>query len=401
MIDVILADNTRPACGGPQLIRYYAGGVLLALVKNGLEARWVDLITHLRGNASALPEQSKADVYCYAVFFGNKQEAFRHMREARISKKAPRLIIAFGPFASAFPEEILSRGLADIVVSTDPEFVIPALLLAGYDPAHWENVPNISYQYEGKIVHTQKQSFHNLDEIPFIGPFLNQFGHRPALVVTARGCQYHCVFCDRNAFWGGGVRQRSIPNVIDEVKELVEVQHVQKIQFYDEDLPADRKRLAVLCQGLRRIKGIFYWECAACIDSVSRELLLLMWQAGCRQITFGMESASSQVLRRIGKTYGREEIINAVRWSLEAGLKVIVQITIGNPGETDLDQAMTLSTLKELGPDVQVKTNQLVILPGTPFYRKGLREGWYTQQSFFEHEGIIFYHDMEQKGATL
>ena len=400
MIDVILADNTRPACGGPQLIRYYAGGAFLALLQKGLDARWVDLMTDMPTNLSALPQEAEADVYCYAVFFGNKQNAFRHMQEARLSKKPPRLIIAFGLFASAFPEEILARGLADVVVATDPEFVIPALMLSGYDPAGWDKVPNISYKIDGKFTHTEKHSFQNLDEIPFIGPFLSKLGQRPALVITARGCQYHCVFCDRNALWGGGVRQRSIANVINEVRELVEVQQVQKIQFYDEDFSADRKRLAMICQGLLLIKKKFHWECAACIDSVSKELLLLMWQAGCRQITFGMESSSSDVLRRIGKTYGRQEIINAVRWSMEAGLKVTVQITIGNPGETDLDQATTLATLKELGPEVLVMTNQLVILPGTPFYRKGLREGWYTQQSFFEHEGIIFYHDMEQKGKA-
>jgi anaerobic magnesium-protoporphyrin IX monomethyl ester cyclase len=394
LIDVILADNTRSACGGPPLIRYSAGGVILALAKKGLDVRCVDLMSDMEGNLSAVPAQDPADVCCYAVFFGNKVNAFRHMEDARRAKKAPRLIIAFGPFASVFPNEILSRGLADIVVATDPEFVIPAVLQGDASP--WETIPNLSYMHEGKIFHTPKHSFHDLDEIPFISPYLYSQGHRPAFTMTARGCQYHCVFCDRNVIWGGGVRNRSVANVLEEVKELVETHHVPNIRLYDEDLAADHKRLALICEGMRRIKGEFYWSCSACVDSVNQKMLLLMGLSRCRGIYFGVESASPQVLRRIGKTYGREEILNAVRWSQEAGLKPEVMITIGNPGETDIDRNLTLSALKELGPDVNVITNRIVILPGTAFYRKGLREGWFTQQSFFEDEGLVFYDEKER-----
>jgi radical SAM superfamily enzyme YgiQ (UPF0313 family) len=270
-------------------------------------------------------------------------------------------------------------------------------LQEGGGPAYWEAIPNLVYRSEEKIVHTSKHSFHQLDDIPFVSPYLYSQGHRPALLLTARGCQYHCVYCDRNVLWGGGVRNRSVDNVLSEIKELVAAHQVREIKFLDEDLAADHKRLAALCEGMRNIKGEFYWTCSACVDSVSQKMLLLMGRSRCRRINFGVESASPQTLRRIGKTYGPQEIIDAVRWSQEAGLKAVVMITIGNPEETDADRNLTLSTLKELGPQVAITTNRLVILPGTAFYRKGLREGWFTQQSFFEDEGIIFY-DEKSKG---
>lgn len=396
MIDVILADDTRPACGCPPLVRYSFGGVFLALAQKGLDIRSVDLMTDKEGNPSAAPGQNSADVCCYAVFFGNKVNAFRHMEDARRAKKAPRLIIAFGTFASVFSEEILLRGLADIVVTNDPEFVIPAILQEDNGVIPLETIPNLSYIHEGKVIHTRKHSFHDLDEIPFISPYFYSQGHRPAFIMTARGCQHHCVFCDRNVLWGGGVRNRSVVNVLSEVRELVEGHHVREIEFLDEDLAADHKRLAAICEGMRRIKGEFYWECSACVDSVSQKMLLLMGRSRCREIYFGVESASPQVLRRIGKTYGRQEILNAVRWSQEAGMKAEVMITIGNSGETDLDRNLTLSALNELGPNVKINTNRLVILPGTAFYHKGLREGWFTRKSFFEDERLIFYDEKRQ-----
>lgn len=391
MIDVIFTANTRPPCANSPLIRYNVSGVVLALAKKGLDPRFVDLMPDKEGNVSALSEQDPADVCCYAVFFGNKVSAFRQMEDARRASKAPRLIIAFGSFASVFSEEILSRGLADMVVSADPEFVIPAVLQAGDTPPFWETIPNLSYIHEGKVIHTRKHSFLNLDEAPFVSPYLYSQGHRPAFITTARGCQYHCVFCDRNVLWGGGVRNRSVDNVLQEIKELVNGRQVPIVEFLDEDLAADHKRLTALCEGMHRMGGEFYWRCSACVDSVSQKMLLLMGRCGCREIHFGVESASPQVLRKIGKTYGRQDILNAVRWSREAGIEVEVMITIGNPGETDLDRDLTLSTINELGPGITIRTNRLVVLPGTAFYRKGLSEGRFTQKSFFEEEGVIFY----------
>ncbi len=392
MIDVIIEANSRPPCCGPLLVSYTAGGVFLALQNKGFEARYIDFMSDMKGQT---PKEGQADICCYAVFFGNKINAFRHIEKARAAKKSPQLIIAFGSFASSFPEEMLTRGLADIVVSHDPEFVIPAILQAPQETASWKKIPNISFLEDGKVIHTPKHSNHDLDQIPFISPYFHKQGFQPAFIMTARGCQYHCVYCDRNVLWGGKVRNRSVENVLQEIRELVEVHKVKNIQFLDEDIAADHKRLAALCEGLRKIKGEFYWSCSACINSVSQKTLLLMGRSHCREIYFGVESASPEVLRRIGKVYSRQEILDAVRWSQEAGLRVEVLITVGNPGETDLDKKMTLSVLEELGSEVAVTTNRLVILPGTAFYRKGLKEGWYTPKSFFEDEGIIFYNEKE------
>lgn len=391
-IDVILTPNSRPACGGPQMIRYSASGVFLAIAQKASKVRFIDLMHEETAESSYISEDNIADVCCYAVFFGNKGTAFRHMEQIRRSRKSPRLIVVFGPFASEFPQEILSMGLADVVVSADPEFVIPLIVQQVKEDQSLSAIPNIYYRQEGKVVYTRKHSFPELDKIPFVSTFLHSNGHCP-IIMTARGCQYHCVFCDRNTLWGGGIRNRSVENVLSEIRELVSDDQVREIRFLDEDLAADRLRLAKLCDGIRQIKGDFKWECSACVDSVSKELLLLMGLSRCRQIYFGVESASSSVLRKIGKRYGSKEILNAVRWAKEAGLKVEIMLTIGNPGETDHDRELTLSMLNELGGEVHVITNRLVILPGTALYRKGLREEWFTRQSFFEDEGLVFYNE--------
>jgi radical SAM superfamily enzyme YgiQ (UPF0313 family) len=315
------------------------------------------------------------------------------MQKVRRASKPPRLIIAFGPFAAEFAQEILGRGLADMVVSHDPEFVIPLIVEQGATAGALAAIPNVYYKHEGSVVYTRKHSFPDLDAIPFISPYLYNHKHPLAFIMSSRGCQYHCVYCDRNALWGGGVRQRSIDSVLKELKELVGTNRVQKFEFLDEDLAADPKYLIALCEGIRRMKGEFSWGCSACVDSVNKELLLLLGRSRCREVYFGVESASPNVLRKIGKMYGREDILNAVRWAQEAGLMPEVMLTIGNPSETDADRDLTLSALTDMGPDINIRTNRLVILPGTAFFRKALRQGWFTKEHFFEDEGIIFYDE--------
>jgi anaerobic magnesium-protoporphyrin IX monomethyl ester cyclase len=392
LIDVILTSHTRMVCSHPQLFYYSGGGVVLSLIDKGFEARLTDLTAHKDKDFAGSKEHKPADMYCYAVFFGNKVSAFQHMRDARGAKEPPKRIIAFGPFASVFAEEILSRGLADIVVAADPEFVIP--MIASEGASSLLQIPNVMFMQDGKIISTPKRSFHELDSIPFISPFFAEQKDGPAFILTARGCQYHCVFCDRNVLWGGGVRNRSVENVLEEIQEVVSKYHVREIRFLDEDLAADRKRLARLCDGMRRMTGEFKWECSACVNSVSKELLLLMGHSRCGCIDFGMESASPNVLRRIGKRYSRQDILNAVRWARAANIQVEMMVTMGNPHETDSDKYLTLSLLKELGREIDsITTNRLVILPGTPLFRQSLREGRFTRESFFDHEGIIYYDE--------
>ena len=172
----------------------------------------------------------------------------------------------------------------------------------------------------------------DFDKNPFISRYFYEQGHRPAFILTSRGCAAHCTFCDRHVFTSWDVIDRSMDNVLSEIKELIEVHHVKHLNILDADLPFDHKRLISLCEGLRRIKGEFGWNCMARVDSINQKLLLLMRSARCWSVFYGVESASSKVLRSIGKTYGLQEIMDALRWTQEAGLDAKVGIMIGNPG---------------------------------------------------------------------
>ena len=60
-------------------------------------------------------------------------------------------------------------------------------------------------------------------------------------------------------------------------------------------------------------KEDFNWTCLGRADLFDKELMTLMKQAGCWQISFGIESGSEKVLNAINKQIDLKEVENVMR----------------------------------------------------------------------------------------
>jgi len=59
-----------------------------------------------------------------------------------------------------------------------------------------------------------------------------------------------------------------------------------------------------------------------------------MKRAGCRVISYGVESGSPEMLKRIKKGITLERVGNAIRWTREAGILTDTNYIIGHPWDT-------------------------------------------------------------------
>jgi radical SAM superfamily enzyme YgiQ (UPF0313 family) len=75
-------------------------------------------------------------------------------------------------------------------------------------------------------------------------------------------------------------------------------------------------------------------------DRLNQELALKMKAAGCYNVAIGVESANNAILKRIGKGCTIEQITEGIAMLKNAGIEIMSQYVIGNPGET-------LDTVKE------------------------------------------------------
>ena len=92
-----------------------------------------------------------------------------------------------------------------------------------------------------------------------------------------------------------------------------------------------------------------------------------MRSAGCRGISFGIESGSQKILDTVGKNIKIDEAKEAINWAKEAKIKTFCSFILGLPGENWETIAETMRFVKETLPN-SAQFNVAVPYPGTKLY---------------------------------
>jgi uncharacterized radical SAM superfamily protein len=156
-------------------------------------------------------------------------------------------------------------------------------------------------------------------------------------VVTSRGCPFQCTYCCVNKLTGSRKwRSRSAKNVVDELKHVTRTKGIKSFEIWDDNFTLSIKRAKEICRELIYSKINLSWYCHNGIraDKMDRELVILMKQAGCTSIAFGIESGNSETFDSIKKGEPLSIIVDAVKLVKEVGIKAVGYFIIGLPGDT-------------------------------------------------------------------
>lgn len=189
---------------------------------------------------------------------------------------------------------------------------------------------------------------------------------------SSRGCPYKCKECSSKNTLGVGVRYRSIDNVIEEIKEVKKTFGIKAMTFYDLTFNANRKHIEDLCYGLIEAGIGLNWYAMARITSPSgkpmldKDILGLMHEAGCRKVSFGIESFDQDVLDYYGKKADLEQIRETLEQTDRAGMINRVFLMLGNKDSSGSIKR-TLEGLMTC-PIHEIRISILTPFPGTKFY---------------------------------
>ena len=275
------------------------------------------------------------------------------------------ITIIGGYHASALPEQTLKEFSGfDYLVYGEGELTLTELLQAVSDDKKdsLKSVKGIAYREGDKIIVNPSRSYLDVNTLPM--PDFDAFNlslykpfytfqnrkDRELPVMTSRGCPYDCVFCFKSG--GQVVRSRDIKSVIEEIKRDIEVYRVTHLGFIDETFTLNMKRTEDLCDELIRsgINKQIQWGCETRANLVSESLLKKMKMAGCRFISYGIESGAQEILDRAVKKLKTDDIRNAVKWSKQAGIDVYTNYIIGLPYDTIDTINQTINFAIELDP---------------------------------------------------
>lgn len=190
-------------------------------------------------------------------------------------------------------------------------------------------------------------------------------------------CRVRCGYCDFNTYApsevGGATREGYVESALGEMALAREAMagdsRPASTVFFGGGTPTmlDASALASLLDGVRATWGLAPGAevtTEANPDSVSRESLAALADAGFTRVSFGMQSAVPHVLATLERTHDPENVARAVGWAREAGLSVSLDLIYGTPGESLDDWRTSLDAAVALEPD-HVSAYALVIEPGT------------------------------------
>jgi anaerobic magnesium-protoporphyrin IX monomethyl ester cyclase len=203
-----------------------------------------------------------------------------------------------------------------------------------------------------------------------------------AFVVTSRGCPAGCRFCIKHVSYGSSVRFRSPENIMEEM-ELVAGLGARSVHMYADLFTVSREQVVGLCELILERGLALQWTCNSRVDFVDPEMLRLMGQAGCRWISWGIESGSEEILRRVRKAIALDQVRDALLWSHQAGIRNFGYFIIGLPGETEETIQETIRFSKTLPLDLAL-FHIAAPHPGSPLFFEVVEQGWFRPGTQWE-----------------
>ncbi|MBF0176664.1 MAG: radical SAM protein [Magnetococcales bacterium] len=198
---------------------------------------------------------------------------------------------------------------------------------------------------------------------------------RLATIITSRGCPYQCTFCDVPY---KRYRRRSTVSVMDEVEACLAMGY-EEIHFYDDLFNVSPRKVIEFCDEVERRGLTFHWDFRGRVNTVTRESLQRARRAGCRMISFGVETSTDAGLAALKKGTDVSQIQKVFQWCHELGIKTVADFMIGLPFErTEADIQNNLAFAHSLNPDY-CQISVLNLYPNTALYdqasQKGLIDG--------------------------
>jgi anaerobic magnesium-protoporphyrin IX monomethyl ester cyclase len=266
-----------------------------------------------------------------------------------------------GLTASKLPQ--LFESHADFLVNGEPEEAIQRL-------ARGEQLSGI----------VKSADINDLDSLPFprwdlvsarrhqgrLGYIRPVGGGFPLL--ASRSCPEFCTYCPHRIL--SAYRNRSVKSIVDEMEHIADQYPRPYIIFRDPLFTHDRTRVLELCDEIRTRGLSVRYECETRLDRLDPELLDIMHTAGLRAISFGVESVSSDLLRRVGRRPTPEAhqrlIIEHCRSKRIATAAFFV---LGFLEDDWSSIGATIEYATDLGPTV-AQFKLLTPYPGTPLFKR-------------------------------
>jgi len=236
------------------------------------------------------PHQPKPDVDLVGITAMTTQ-AKRAYALADAYRRLGVTVLLGGIHPSAMPQEALAHG--DAVCRGDGETCLPHMI-EDFEHGRLRRVYDWTEYPTAPIATPRKDLLDPADYLVF----------NP--IQTTRGCPHTCSFCTTPAVFGRKFRQRSIRDIVEEIREAKERFRSWCFIFADDNFAGNQQWALELCAALEPLKIKWASQCD-CLISRNDKLLAAMKRSGCIGLILGLESPNQAALSEAGKRFVRAD----------------------------------------------------------------------------------------------
>ncbi len=325
------------------------------------------------------------------------------LRVAAIAKELDpaRPVIMGGAHVNACSQQVLADPNVDFVLLGEGERTLPELIAALDDGRFFaiDSICGIGYKANGKL-HLPEHGdlIDDIETLPLparelIDPARYTLGEkRLTMLITSRGCPYHCTFCSIFLTAGRQFRTRSIHSIIDEMKLCREKYGTEIFDIEDDNFSFDQKRAANILAAIREEFGEEQIELLAMngisAANISEKLVVEMKQTGFRALNLALVTSDKQQQRATRRPGSTSHFDRVVKKAAEAGLEMVNYVILGLPDSTIEEMLDSIIHLMQrpvlIGPSVFYAT------PGTESYRQCLERGLLSSLEFALQRSTCF-----------
>lgn len=316
---------------------------------------------YLTAEVLDIARREEIEVFALSALFDISLSSLE-LLAAEIRKAAPQALIVAGGFpCTNFADEIIARNASiDAICLGEGEIPFAELLSAKDKHSYLESSPYfVTHTHRG----TAKGYIPDINDIPMfdyasyidkygrevLGEYVNVLkGGKGALgtegvMMTSRGCPFHCVFCAAHSIHGRTMRFLSMDRVKREIDFWIDTYGVTTINISDDHVLSDIDRVIEIVDYIGSKGRNVIFANSLSFTNVTPAFVECLKRNNINEIHFALESGSARVLREImHKPITLKRVDEVLAMFEGTDIFVKIALLVGFPDETpeDIDDAL-------------------------------------------------------------
>lgn len=351
------------------------------------------------------------DAVGVSCLFSNRAEEVLKICEI-VKEVSPDIhVFLGGQHPSGMPGLILNKSI-DYLLIGESDHTLIDLLNKINNNEDLKEVEGLVLEENDTIIRTQKKNYPRVEDLPY--PAWHLFNlekywnigmsdyeindgkiKKFMVMITSRGCPHDCYFCTSTLSSGRVFRERTIDDVISEIKLYKEKYNIEEVQFWDDNFFVNKSRLKRLLRELiKEFPGMsFETPSGSEVNALDDEVIELLAKAGFYKIFLAIESPNEDIQKAsVDKKVKVDRVPSVVKKIQEVGMIAEGSFMVGFPNETKKHIDNTFKVATKFGLD-RISFAIVNPLPGTGLYNeckeKGLLYDDFNPQNIrFSNENI-------------